>query len=188
MKTLHSGDQAPDFTLPGLDGRAVRLADYRGRKVLLTFFRYATCPFCTVRFVRLAQEAPRYAEQGIQVIGVFESSADYVREYLSRRGLPFPVIADPDGTLYAQYGVKKSLPGLLFGMFRMPTLLRALFDRDYRMAAPDGSLIRIPADFLIGPDRLIADAYYGSDIGDHIPFQRIDRFAGLLADNRSLPT
>ncbi len=188
MTTLHCGDQAPDFTLPDLDGRPVRLADYHGRKVLLTFFRYATCPFCTVRFVRLTQETRRYAEQGIQIIGVFESSADYIREYLSRRGLPFPIIPDPDGTLYAQYGVRKSLPGLLFGMFRMPTLLRALFDRDYRMAAPDGSVTRIPADFLIASDGVIADAYYGSDIGDHIPFQRIDHFVELAPDNGSLPT
>ncbi|PKM45733.1 MAG: hypothetical protein CVV05_05595 [Gammaproteobacteria bacterium HGW-Gammaproteobacteria-1] len=177
MNTLTAGNRAPAFSLPGLDGRSVRLADFRGRKVLLVFFRYATCPFCTVRFARLVQETPRYAAQGLQLIGVFESDADYIREYLGRRGLPFPIIPDPEGTLYTLYGVKRSLPGLLFGMFRLPTLLRALFDPDYRMARPDGSLTRIPADFLIGPDQVIADAYYGSDIGDHIPFARIDRFA-----------
>jgi peroxiredoxin len=177
MNTLTTGNRAPDFTLPDLDGRPVHLADYQGRKVLLIFFRYATCPFCTVRFVRLAQEAQRYAAQGLQIIGVFESGADYIREYLYRRGLPFPVIPDPEGKLFALYGVKKSLPGLLFGMLRLPTLLRALLDPQYRMARPDGPVTRIPADFLIDENQVIADAYYGSDIGDHIPFARIDRFA-----------
>jgi len=177
METLQAGDKALDFSRPDLYGNPVRLSDYRGKKVLLVFFRYATCPFCTVRFVRLVQEAQHYSEQGIQIIGVFESSAQYIHEYLSRRGLPFPVIPDPDGELYALYGVKRSLAGLLFGMFRMPTLLRALFDTQYRMARPDGSVTRIPADFLIGPDQVIAEAYYGSDIGDHIPFKHIEAFA-----------
>lgn len=184
MNTLRPGDPAPAFTRPELDGHPIRLRDYRGRKVLLVFFRYATCPFCTIRFVRLTQEAQRYADAGVQIVGVFESSADYIREYLYRRGLPFPVIPDPQGELYALYGVKKSLPGLMLGMFRLPTLLRALFDPEYRMARPDGPVTRIPADFLIDENQHIADAYYGSDIGDHIPFPRIDRFAaGALAED-----
>lgn len=178
MPTLHQNDRAPDFTAFDVDGRPVRLADYRGHKVLLTFFRYATCPFCTVRFMRLAREAAQYSDRGLRIIGVFESSADYIREYvyLYRRGLPFPVIPDPRGDLYALYGARKSWLGLMLGMFRIPTLMRALFTPTYHMAAPDGSLSRIPADFLIRPDQLITEAYYGNDIGDHIPFRHINRF------------
>jgi thioredoxin-dependent peroxiredoxin len=177
MTLLNIGDIAPDFTMPDLNGKPIRLADFRGKKVLLAFFRYATCPFCTMRFVRLSQETARYSAEGIEIIGVFESSPEYIKEYLSRRGLPFPIIPDPKGILYKLYGVQHSMPGLLFGMFRMPTLLRALFDPDYRMAVPDGSVTRIPADFLLGPNQEIVDAYYGNDIGDHIPFKRIDAFA-----------
>ena len=177
MSTLNSGDLAPDFIMKDMSGSEIRLYDYKGKKVLLTFFRYATCPFCTIRFVRMSQEVERYAKQGIQVIGVFESSAEYIQKYLGSRGLSFPIIPDPTGKLYRHYGVKKSLPGLLFGMFRMPTLLRALFDPDYHMAKPDGSMSRIPADFLINSDKSIAEVYFGSDIGDHIPFKRIDKFA-----------
>ncbi len=177
MTSLQAGDIAPDFTMPDIDGKPIRLADFRGRKVMLVFFRYATCPFCTVRFVRLSQESARYSAEGIEIIGVFESNNDYIREYLSKRGLPFPIIPDPEGVLYKLYGVKRSMPGLLFGMLRLPTLLRSLFDPAYRMAKPDGSLTRIPADFLIGADQVIAEAYYGRDIGDHIPFKNIDAFA-----------
>lgn len=177
MNILQNGDYAPDFDMPDLDGNPIRLSDYRGKKVLLVFFRYATCPFCTVRFVRLTQEVQHYAAQGIQIIGVFESSRDYIRQYLSRRGIPFPVIPDPEGKLYTSYGVKKSLVGTMIGMFRIFSLLRAMLDPDYKMAVPDSSIMRIPADFLIGPAQTIVDVYYGSDIGDHIPFRRIDQFA-----------
>lgn len=177
MTILKKGDTAPDFTMQDLNGKPIQLADFRGRKVLLVFFRYATCPFCTVRFVRLSQESARYNAEGIEIIGVFESESDYIREYLSKRGLPFPIISDPGGVLYELYGVERSMTGLLIGMLRIPTLLRALFDPEYRLAVPDGSVSRIPADFLIGPDQIIVDAYYGKDIGDHIPFKRIDAFA-----------
>ena len=177
MATIQRGEPAPDFIMPTMDGRDIRLSDYRGKKVLLTFFRYATCPFCTIRFARLSQEVKHYSELGVEVIGVFESSHDTIRKYLSRRGLPFTVIHDQEGKLYARYGVRKSVPGLLFGMFRMPTLLQALFDPEYHMAKPDGTISLIPADFLINEEQLIEDAYFGSDIGDHIPFERIDKFA-----------
>ena len=123
MITLNSGEVAPGFAVKDVNGTPVSLSEYQGKKVLLTFFRYASCPFCTVRFVRMTQEVERYAQQGIQVIGVFESSPEYIKEYLGPRGLPFPVIPDPQGELYARYGIRKSLPGLMFGMFRMPTLL-----------------------------------------------------------------
>lgn len=178
MEKLEPGEHAPDFSAIDIHGRPVRLHGYAGRKVLLSFFRFATCPFCTVRFVRLTQEAERYAQQGLEVIAVFESSAEYIREYLNGRSMPFPVIADPDGELYARYGLKKSATGLLFGMFRIPTLLRALFDPQFRMARPDSSLLRIPADFLLDSNGRLVESYYGRDIGDHIPFKKIERFIG----------
>ena len=41
-KTLQAGDTAPDFTLPGTDGRTYRLADYRGKQaVILAWFAKA---------------------------------------------------------------------------------------------------------------------------------------------------
>lgn len=177
MTRLNKGELAPDFNAQDVTGKQIRLSAFRGRKILLSFFRYATCPFCTVRFVRLAQEMERYANSGLVVIGVFESSREYIMRYIGRRGLPFPIIADPDGELYAQYGVKKSMPGMMLGMLRMPTLLRALLDPDYRMANSGGSKTRIPADFLISGDRTIVESYYGRDIGDHMPFKHIDSFA-----------
>ncbi len=177
MNILNINNPAPDFTMPDVYGNEIHLYGYKGKKVVLCFFRYATCPFCTVRFVRLSQEVERYQQQGVQVIGVFESGADYIKKYLGSRGLTFPVIPDPGGELYRIYGVKKSVAGLMFGMFRIPTLLRAIFDPEYRMEKADGSISRIPADFLINTDMSIADIYFGSDIGDHIPFKRIDKFA-----------
>ena len=41
---LHPGDQAPDFEVQDHTGRTQRLADYRGRKVVLWFYPKADTP------------------------------------------------------------------------------------------------------------------------------------------------
>lgn len=175
MEQLIRGTVAPDFAVIDLEGNTQRLHDYRGQKVLLTFLRYATCPFCTIRYQQLINELPKYEKQGLRMLVVFESSPEYIREYLSRRGLPFPVIPNPDGELYRLYQVEHSMGGLMLGMFRLPSLIRAMLDPLFRMARPDSSITRIPADFLIDEGGVIAESYYGRDIGDHIPFRRIDQ-------------
>jgi hypothetical protein len=42
----------------------------------------------------------------------------------------------------------------------------------------EGDKALIPADFLVGPDLIIEQAYYGNDIGDHLPLPEIDSFLG----------
>ncbi|MCK5337139.1 MAG: redoxin domain-containing protein [Gammaproteobacteria bacterium] len=174
MKKLAIGDEAPDFTMKDLNNVDIKLSYYQGKKVLLSFFRFATCPFCTVRFAHLVQDAQHYADQGIYIIAVFESSPEYIKQYMHNSSLAFPVIADPEGKLYSQYGVKKSLLGMMLGMMRLPTLMKAMLTPGYKMAKPDSSMKRIPADFVINEGQTIVDSYYGKDIGDHIPFKRID--------------
>ncbi|HDQ71143.1 MAG TPA: AhpC/TSA family protein [Chloroflexi bacterium] len=177
MKRLKPGEKAPDFEVTDLNSDTVRLVTHRESRVLLSFFRYATCPFCTVRFARLSQEAARLAEQGVNIIVVFESERDYLRSYLGSRPLPFPVIPDPEGHLYASYGLQKSVLGMMLGMFRLPTLMKALLDPQYQMARPDASVLRLPADFLIDKDGTVVESHYGRDIGDHIAFDHLEAFA-----------
>lgn len=176
MNTLTTGQTAPDFEAVDIFGKPVRLSELRGQPVILSFYRYATCPFCTVRFNQMARELPRLTEAGVRVVAVFESSHDYIHQYLGPRGIPFTVVADPGEQLYRLYGVRKSLFGTLLGMFRVFTMMRAMFDRKYRMGRPDGSLTRIPADFLISANGQIDEAWYGKDIGDHIPMRKVERF------------
>lgn len=177
MNDLTIGDSVPDFSTTDINGNTIQLSDYIGKKTLLCFFRFATCPLCTVRFLQLLQNYPDYQARGLNIIAVFESSPDYVRRYVSdRRKVPFPIIADLDGELYKLYNVKKSVPGMIFGMFRIFKMLKGMLDPEFSMGKPDGSITRVPADFLISPLMKIKDSYYGKDIGDHIPLNRIDKF------------
>lgn len=177
MDDLKKGDQVPDFTTNDLFGNSVQISNYVGKKTLLCFFRFASCPMCTVRFVQLVQNYSKYAEKGLNIVAVFESSPDYVRKYVTdKRKVPFPIIADLEGDLYKLYNVKKSVPGTVLGMFRIVQMLKGMFSPGYSMGKPDGSITRVPADFLISPFMKVVDCHYGSDIGDHMSLNRIENF------------
>lgn len=177
---LQKGDRIPDFIREDIFGNTVQMSDYVGKNTLLVFFRFASCPFCTVRFAQLVQNYKGYADKGLNIVAVFESSPEFIRRYATnKKNVPFPVIADLDGELYKLYNVKKSVIGAALGMFRIFKMLKGMIKRNFSMAVPDGSITRIPADFLIGPSLTIAESHYGSDIGDHIPLKNIDEFIRL---------
>lgn len=180
---LAAGDPARAFRATDIAGRAVDLAGYPGRHVLLAFFRFASCPFCNLRVHRMIERYPAYHDAGLEVIAVFESPRDTMLQYVAgRMDIPFPLIADPEDHLYRLYGLEKS-----WGKFAMSYLnprVAAVCARDAIAAGVgkgfwpgkiDGAPHRMPADFLIAPDLTVQAAWYGTYPGDHLPFETIDR-------------
>lgn len=172
---LKAGDKAPDFELECLDGTKVRLSDYRGKKLFLSFYRFASCPFCNLRVHAIGELYPQIQTE-MEVLGVFESSLDLLKEYMPRHGLAFKVASDTKAQSYRKYGVAHSFAGMLSGMFfRMPTLIKAMF-KGYLPFKIDSSLTRMPADFIIDEEGLVLVAYYAKDEGDHLNIEVIQKY------------
>lgn len=167
--------RAPDFDEIGVRGNRIRLSDYRGHLVMLSFFRDASCPFCNLRCYELAHSYKEWLKQGLKVIVFFRSNDADIHHYLTRFPCPFVIIGDPDMKIYAQYGIEHSAWAMLRGMtLRMPRMLLGMVKGPLPRLAADQTLV--PADFLIDEHGLIQAAYYGRDIGDHIPITRIKTF------------
>ena len=67
---LEPGETAPDFAQPRLSGEGtVRLSDYRGQPVVLNFWA-SWCHPCRKEFPLLADARKKYAEDGLQIIGM----------------------------------------------------------------------------------------------------------------------
>lgn len=172
---LSAGTQAPGFSTVDLDGRPVRLPAAPGRWVLLSFYRYASCPLCNLRVHDLARRAPGWGARGLDLVAVFQSPPEVMRRYVGGQAPPFPLVPDPDQRLYAQYGVGHSWAGFVRAwLTRLHEIADAVFRKGYLPGSVEGGLHRIPADFLIDPAGRIAEAYYGRDIGDHLPVARIE--------------
>jgi thiol-disulfide isomerase/thioredoxin len=85
--TLLPGSSAPDFTFTGLDGKAHKLTDYRGKVVLLDFWG-AWCAPCVAAAPKLAEAYEKYHARGFEIIGVdADDTEEKLREFLTRKKL-----------------------------------------------------------------------------------------------------
>ena len=144
-----------------------------GRLTLLSFFRDAACPFCNFRIYELTGRHAELSARGLDIIAVFSASQAEVLRFAGQRPRPFPLAADPTSSAHQIYGIERSLWRKLKAIVtRVPTLLKGL--RLVGLAGLNTSNL-MPADFLIDQDGRIVEAYYGSDAGDRIPLELVER-------------
>jgi len=164
-----------DFKAEDIYGRPINLADYRGKRVMLSFFRNAGCPFCNLRLYELTHRYHAWKEQGLEVIAVFSSPTEEVRRYVAKHPRPFRMIGDPVLSIYSRYRVERSVAGVLKALlFKLPRVIRGAFLGGIPLINPHPTLV--PADFLVDEYGLIRDIWYGRDASDHIPLKRVDAF------------
>jgi peroxiredoxin len=79
MKTLRIGAQAPDFELPGVDGRTYRLADLADAKVLAVVFTCNHCPTAQAYEERLVKLYADYKTRGVALVAISPNDPKAVR-------------------------------------------------------------------------------------------------------------
>ncbi len=172
---LTPGQRAPDFDVTDIHGQPVRLSDFSGKKLFLAFYRYAACPLCNLRVHELSLRAAEFENAGLSLVAVFESSDESIRKRVGKQDLPFPVVGDPNHSLYDAYGVETSMGGFMAGMVS-PKMVKA-FSKGFLPGKIEGEVARMPADFLIGPDLKISDVCYGGTMASHMPIETVEAFA-----------
>lgn len=168
-----SGDKILDFEISDFDGKSIKLSEIKSKKILLSFYRYASCPLCNLRIHELIKRYPIYRQNGLHVLAFFESSRDSMAEYVGKQETPFPLIPDPERRVYKLYGVEYSIWKYIKGVLN-GKLIEAI-KRGFHIGKMENKKTLVPADFLI-ENGVIKQAYYGKDISDHIPFQDIEDF------------
>jgi len=105
------GDVAPDFDLPTFSGGRVRLADYRGKIVILSFVPAAWTPVCSDQWPGYNLALDLFAQRGAQLLGISEDNWPSQHAWAEAMGgLGFPVLSDfwPHGAAASAYGVLRS--------------------------------------------------------------------------------
>jgi peroxiredoxin Q/BCP len=178
---------APLLNLVDIYGQRVTVRG-PGPRTLLCFFRDAACPFCNFRIYELTEHYAALSALGLDIVAVVTSTPDDVRRFVARQRRPFRIVADPTSRAHAIYRIERSFWRKLKGIVtRVPTLIKGL--RIVGLAGLNTTNI-MPADFLIEERGNIIEAYYGSDAGDHIAFERVELFLarGLIARAGVQPT
>jgi peroxiredoxin len=102
--------QAPDFTLPGIDGKDLKLSSYKGKVVILDF--WATwCPPCRKGIPDLIELKKKYGSKGLEVIGVSldTETKNQVPAFVKDKGINYPVVYGTQ-TVAQQYGGIEAIP------------------------------------------------------------------------------
>ncbi len=103
-KGLEVGQPAPYWELLGIDGRKVSLDQFRGRPLLMFFFRGTWCPNCRRQMEDIRNQWERIAPLA-QVVGVVGQGDRETADYMARNQLPFPLLPDPSRSIIKSYGV-----------------------------------------------------------------------------------
>jgi peroxiredoxin len=174
---LSIGQFAPEFQLRDINGEEHTIAKYKGKKILLSFYRNAGCPVCNFRFHELESEKKYFAEKGVILISIYESSIENLKLLIDTNNYYQNVVSDELGLLYYKYGVEenksKIAKGFLHGAQQKAKKGKQKFATKIKQ---DGKPNRIAADFLIDENGNILIAYYGKFLGDRIPLQIIKNY------------
>ncbi|MFO0952399.1 MAG: redoxin domain-containing protein [Isosphaeraceae bacterium] len=79
LKTLAIGSKAPDFSLPGVDGKTYSLKDFAGAKVLVVLFTCNHCPTAQAYEERVARLHAEYKDRGVALVAISPNDAAAVR-------------------------------------------------------------------------------------------------------------
>ena len=99
-----AGAAAPDFTLHDAAHQHHRLADYRGRWLVLYFYPKDATPTCTAEACNLRDSYVEFQGRDVALLGVSLDDAASHADFSQRHGLTFPLLADPDATVARAYG------------------------------------------------------------------------------------
>ncbi len=123
---LAEGKKAPSFTAKDQDGAAIKLSDFKGKKLALYFYPKDDTSTCTVQACNLRDGFKALSKKGIEVIGVSPDDQKSHVKFITKHKLPFRIIADTDKKLVEKFGVwgEKQLYGNKYmGVFRTTFLI-----------------------------------------------------------------
>ncbi len=100
--------QAPDFELKDMDGKTVKLSQFKGKKPVLLYFWATWCPSCTKAQPAIIEIYNSNRNENLEVFGVNVGQGDpveRVKRFLSGHPVPFPVLYDNEGKVSSSYSV-----------------------------------------------------------------------------------
>ncbi|MGI9262652.1 MAG: peroxiredoxin [Woeseiaceae bacterium] len=127
---VSAGEAAPDFELVDQNGTMHSIEDYRGKWVALYFYPKDNTPGCTTEACEFRDNIFAFKSANCEIIGVSLDDAESHKGFAEKHGLPFPLLADTEGTTADAYGVKSRI----FGM--------TLAKRQTFLIDPDGNIAK----------------------------------------------
>jgi len=106
-KRIKIGDPITNFTAEDITGKPIALDDYKGSPVILRFF-LVDCKFCAADTPAFNAYFEKHQPNGLKIVYINNDApnVEAVQEFAEKLAIRFPVIADPEGRIAAQYNIK----------------------------------------------------------------------------------
>src|SRR4026209_2344386 len=128
------GKPAPDFSLTTGDGSQVSLKDYHGKWVVLYFYPKDFTSGCTLEARNFQRDVAKYGDAGAFILGVSVDTAQSHKDFCTKEGLNFKLLADPDAKVSSEYGSVMDYKG------------QKLAARNTFIINPDGDVVKVYTD------------------------------------------
>ena len=98
------GQKAPTFTLPSQTGQEISLKSFRGHWVVLYFYPKDMTTGCTIEAHNFQRDLKKYEAENAVILGVSVDTTESHKQFCTKDGLTFHLLADPDHKVVDEYG------------------------------------------------------------------------------------
>jgi peroxiredoxin Q/BCP len=142
MSMPKPGEKAPDFEATSDNGDTIKLADYKGKDIVLYFYPRADTPGCTKEACGFRDDYSAYEKRGVVVLGVSPDTVKKQFNFKNKFELPFTLIADENhevSDLYGVWGPKKFMGREYEGVHRTTFLIdkKGVIKQVFEKVKPD---------------------------------------------------
>ncbi len=114
--TLQIGERAPDFSLPGIDGKTWSLEDFDDADVLVVVFRCNHCPYVIGSEERISAVYEDYRPKGVALVGINSNETenhptddfDHMVSHAEEHGIAYPYLWDESQDVARAYGALRT--------------------------------------------------------------------------------
>jgi peroxiredoxin Q/BCP len=126
-----AGQAAPTFTLPSQEGAQISLASFHGKWVVLYFYPKDMTPGCTIEAHNFQRDEAKFDAANAIILGVSVDSADSHKQFCTKEGLSFRLLADTDHKVTEAYGSLGNYMGF------------KIAKRNTFLINPDGKIVKV---------------------------------------------
>ncbi len=157
MGRIKTGELLERRELESIRGDSIGIPD-ESKYIHLQFRRFAGCPMCNLHLRSFIQRHDEIESLGIREVVVFHSSKEALLK--NQNDAPFDLIADPEKSLYREFGVEKSVWSVLHPGVWLPAF-KVVLSGGFSLHSWKESKFGLPADFFIAKNGQVVACMYG---------------------------
>ena len=123
---LNEGDKAPDFELPGDDGKTVKLSELKGKTVIVYFYPKDNTSGCTKQAINFSERLDDFIDAGVAVLGISPDPIKSHQKFREKHKLTIGLLSDENKDVISAYdawGEKKNYGHTYMGIVRSTFLI-----------------------------------------------------------------